>query len=235
MRTRSKKILIIFSAMFALMVTAILLFDWNMLKPYVERQVTEKTSRKFLIQGNLDVSLSLNPRISAEGLSLANADWGSDQSLLLDVSKVAFRISLLDLLKGDIVLPEVSISQPKTTLEKSEDGKRNWDLKKTEKESELPKIGRLNIDQGTLSFRDPKTDTDITVKVSTESTSADARETPVNVVAEGKFSGLKFSSRIHGGELVSLTTKAAPTLPRATPKLEPLMLRLTEPLPGLKP
>ncbi|MBA2658040.1 MAG: AsmA family protein [Nitrosospira sp.] len=209
MRMRSRKILIIFSAMFALVVTTIFLFDWNMLKPYVERQVTEKTGRKFLIQGNLDVSLSLNPRISAEGLSLANADWGSEQPML-GVGKVAFRISLLDLLKGDIVLPEVSISQPKIILEKSEDGMRNWDLKKTEKESELPKIGRLNIDQGTLGFRDPKTETDITVTVSTESTSTDARETPVNVVAEGKFSGLKFSSRIHGGELVSLTDKSRP-------------------------
>ena len=209
MRTRSKKILIVFGAMFALLAAAILLFDWNMVKPYVERQVTEKTGREFLIQGNLDLSLSLNPRISAEGLSLANADWGTDQPML-GVSRIAFRISLLDLLKGDIVLPEVSISHPKISLEKGEDGKRNWDLQKTEKETELPKIGRLNIDQGTLSFRDPKTDTDITVTVSMESTSADARETPVNVAAEGKFSGLKFSSRIHGGELVSLTDKNRP-------------------------
>ncbi|MEO7464664.1 MAG: AsmA family protein, partial [Nitrosospira sp.] len=61
MRIRSRKILIIFSAVFALVVTTIFLFDWNMLKPYVERQVTEKTGREFLIQGNLDVSLSLNP------------------------------------------------------------------------------------------------------------------------------------------------------------------------------
>lgn len=207
--TGSTKILIAISATFSVALIIILLFDWNMLKPYVERQVTEKTGREFLIQGNLDVSLSLNPRISAEGLSLANADWGTEQPML-GVSKVAFRISLLDLLKGDIVLPEVSISKPKITLEKNEDGKRNWDLKKTEKETELPKIGRLNIDQGTLSFRDSKTKTDIAAKISTNSASTDAPETPLNVSAEGKFSGLKFTSQIFGGELVSLTDKSRP-------------------------
>lgn len=209
MRTRSKKILVIFGGIFALAVIAILLFDWNVLKPYVERQVTETTGREFRIQGNLDVSLSLNPRISVEGLSLANADWSTEQPML-GVNKAAFRISLWDLLKGNIVLPEVSISQPKIILEKSEDGKRNWDLKKTEKETELPKIGRLSIDQGTLSFRDPKTETDITVVVSTDSASVDAREAPINVSADGKFSGLKFTSQVRGGELVSLMDKSLP-------------------------
>lgn len=205
---RSTKILIAISATFVVVLIAILLFDWNTLKPYVERQVSEKTGREFLIRGNLDVNLSLNPRISVEELSLANADWGTKQ-LMLGIDKITFRISLLDLLKGDIVLPEIAISQPKITLEKNEDGKRNWDLRKTEEETELPRIGRLNIDQGALSFRDPKTETDITVQVSTNSTSH-APETPLNVSAEGKFSGLKFTSQISGGELISLTDKSRP-------------------------
>ena len=208
-RTHSQKILFVFGVIFALVLIAILSFDWNMLKPYVERQVTEKTGREFLIKGNLDISLSLNPRISAEGLSLANADWGTEQPML-GINKIAFRISLLDLLKGDIVLPEISISQPKILLEKNEDGRRNWELKKTDKETELPKIGKLNIDQGKLVFRDPKSETDITVKIFSDSASIDSRETPINVSAEGKFSGLKFTSRIHGGELISLTDKNRP-------------------------
>ena len=211
MRTRSRKILLIFGVSSALLAIAIFLFDWNMLKPYVESQVTERTGREFVIRGDLDVSLSLKPRISAEGLSLANADWGTGQPMLA-VDKLSFRIDLWKLLLGDIVLPEVSISHPEIILEKSADGKRNWDLKKTEKETELPKIGRLNLDQGRLSYRDPKTETDVIVKVSTDSASADAdaRETPINVVAEGKFTGLKFTSRVHGGEIMSLMDKSLP-------------------------
>lgn len=179
MRNRSRKILLIFGVLFALALITILLFDWNLLKPYVERQVTEKTGREFMIRGDLDVSLSLNPRISVEGLSLANAEWGTEQPMLA-VDKLSFRIDLWKLLLGDIVLPEVAISQPKIILEKSADGKRNWDLKKTEKETELPKIGRLNIDRGRVIYRDPKTETDVSAGIFTDSASADARETPIS-------------------------------------------------------
>lgn len=206
MRTHSRKILITSIAIFAVALIGIMLFDWNMLKPYIERQVTEKTGREFVIRGDLDVNLSLNPKISVEGLSLANADWGTGQPMLA-IEKLSFRINPWKLLWGEIVLPELSISQPKIILEKNLDGKRNWVLKKEEKETELPKIGRLAIDQGTLIFRDPKTETDITARIATESASVDARETPINVVAEGKFTSLKFTSEVHGGEVISLMDK----------------------------
>lgn len=210
MRTRSKRrIAFAFGVLLALAVIFVIWFDWNMMKPYIERQVTEKTGREFAIQGDLDVRLSLNPLISIEGLSLANADWGSEQPML-GVNKLSFRVSLTDLLTGDIVLPEVSISRPKVLLEKNADGRRNWDLKKEEKETELPKIGKLTFDQGTLIFRDPKTETDVTVKASTDSTSADAREAPINLAAEGRFTGLEFTGQIHGGEIASLADKTIP-------------------------
>ena len=40
---------------------AVAFFDWNLLKPYVERKVTAATGRTFAINGDLDVSLSLTP------------------------------------------------------------------------------------------------------------------------------------------------------------------------------
>src|SRR5687768_10320870 len=96
-------------------------FDWNMLKGYVERKVTEATGREFLIKGDLDVRLSLNPLITAHGLTLANTEWGTKQPML-DVGSVAFRISLWDLLKRHIVFPEVAVSHPKVNLERNENG-----------------------------------------------------------------------------------------------------------------
>jgi uncharacterized protein involved in outer membrane biogenesis len=198
----------ILSILLILVAGFVIWFDWNMIKPYVERQVTEKTGREFIIHGDLDVKLSLNPLVSAEGLSLANADWGTQQPML-GVGRFQFRISLLDLLSGHIVLPEVAVSQPEILLEKSADGKRNWDLKKEEKEAELPKIGRLTLDRGILIFRDPKTKTDITAKIST-GTAADAREAPVNVSAEGKFTGLSFAAQGQGGGVIALSDETLP-------------------------
>ncbi|SEO39322.1 AsmA family protein [Nitrosovibrio sp. Nv6] len=212
MRARTKRRLSVFGtlSLFVLLVIIFVIwFDWNMMKPYIERQVTEKTDREFVIRGDLDVRLSLNPLISAEGISLANAEWGTEQPML-GVDKVAFRISLWDLLLGDIVLPEVSISHPKIILEKSVDGKRNWDLKKEEeKKAELPEIGKLILDQGKLIFRDPKTETDITASINNES-GADVRDMPLDVAAEGKFTGLQFKAQAQGGAVISLTDKTYP-------------------------
>ena len=208
MRARTRRLLPVIGILFLLIVILAVWFDWNMIKPYAERQVTEKTGREFVIRGDLDVSLSLNPLVSAEGISLANAEWGTEQPML-DIGKASFRISLWDLILGDIVLPEVSISSPKIILEKSEDGKRNWDLKKPEEEVEPPKIGRLAIDDGKLTFRDPKTKTDVHVTISTNSGVA-AGEMPLNVAAEGTYADLTFSAQALGGELTSLMDKTTP-------------------------
>ena len=178
------------------------------MKPYVERQVTEKTGREFLIRGNLDVDLSLNPLISADGISLANADWGTEQPML-SVDRLAFRISLWDLFSGHVVLPQVSVSEPKIILEKSADGKQNWDLKKEEKEAELPRIERLTVDKGVLVFRDPAKKTDISAKIFTDP-SEDARETPIRLSAEGTLSELEFKAQGQGGGVIILTNEHAP-------------------------
>ena len=99
MRARSRKILVTFASIFAIVVITISLFDWNMLKPYIERQVTKKTGREFVIRGNLDVNLFFNAKISVEGLFLANADWGTGQPML-DIEKLSFRINPWKLLWG---------------------------------------------------------------------------------------------------------------------------------------
>jgi uncharacterized protein involved in outer membrane biogenesis len=210
MKVRTRQILSVSGIAFLLLVIAFFIwFDWNMLKPFIERQVTEKTGREFTIRGNLDVNLSLNPLISVEGLSLANAEWGTEQPMVA-VDKVAVRISLWDLLSGDIVLPELSITRPRVLLEKSMDGKQNWDLKKEEKKKmELPEIGQFTLDQGKVLFRDPKTKTDIATDVFTDP-AMDARELPLHVAAEGRFTDLKFTARAQGGNIMSLADKAVP-------------------------
>ncbi|SEA24915.1 AsmA family protein [Nitrosospira multiformis] len=210
MRVRTKQILSISGVALLLLVIAFVLwFDWNMLKPYIERQVTDRTGREFTIRGDLDVNLSLNPLVSVEGLSLANAEWGTEQPMVA-VDKVAVRISLWNLLSGDIVLPELSITRPRVLLEKSMDGKRNWDLKKEEKKKmELPQIGQFTLDQGKVLFRDPKTKTDIAADVFTDP-AVDAGELPLHVAAEGKFTDLKFTAQAQGGKIMSLADKTIP-------------------------
>ena len=108
---------IVVVALGAVLVIFLSVFDWNLLRGYIGAKVTEKTGREFSIDGNLDVDfLPFPPRVYAERLRLANASWGSSPTML-DIQKLEFSISLLNLLKGDVIFPEASLSQPQILLE----------------------------------------------------------------------------------------------------------------------
>lgn len=191
-------VLIVFLAIF------LTVFDWNLLRGYIGEKVTQKTGREFTINGNLDVDFfPFPPRIHAEDLRLANADWGTGKTML-DIRQLDFSVSLLSLWKGNIVLPEVSLVDPQILLEKSIDGKRNWILKQEQSPSDkAPRIDRLTVDKGTLSFRDLAIKTDMTVVVAPVSTTQDARQAGIKFNAQGQFKGQASKAEGLGGKVLS--------------------------------
>ena len=185
-------------------------FDWNLLRGYIGEKVTEKTGREFTINGDLNVDfLPFPPRIHVEKLRLANAEWGTGKTML-DIQQLDFSISILSLLKGDIVLPDVSLADSQILLEKSADGKRNWILDREQSKSEVPRIERLIVDKGTLIFRDPAIKTDVTVAVSPASTMPDARQADITFSAQGPLGGLPSEAEGRGGQLWSLFDEQTP-------------------------
>ena len=59
----------------ALGALALALFDWNAARPWISSQVKAWTTRNLAIEGNFPVrAFSLAPRISAERVTLDNAD-----------------------------------------------------------------------------------------------------------------------------------------------------------------
>ncbi|MGH8727496.1 MAG: AsmA family protein, partial [Burkholderiales bacterium] len=128
--------------------------DW--LRSLIEYQVAARTGRALNIAGGFGVDWSLHPRIHAEQVSLENAPWGS-RPKMLEVERVAFTVSLVNLLKGDLVVPEVALSRPLVVLEFGPEGERNWILKRKRK----PRIERLTVDSGALVYRNPAAQTDL--------------------------------------------------------------------------
>ena len=180
-------------------------FDWNLLRGYIGEKVTQKAGREFSINGNLDVDfLPFPPRIHAEDLRFANAEWGTDKTMF-DIKQLDFSVSLLSLLKGDIVLPEVSLVEPNVLLEKSADGKPNWILSREQTSNDnAPQIDRLTLDKGTLTFRDPTIKTDLTVVATPASTAQDARQAGIKFNAKGLFKGQTARAEGEGGKVLSL-------------------------------
>lgn len=193
------------AATFAIIIVALAVFlfafDWNLLRGYIGEKVTSQTGREFSIAGDLDVRLGLPPRIHAEQVRLENADWGTEPRML-DLAAVDFTIRLLPLFRGEIVIPEAAFTQPNIVLEKNARGEGNWKLSREEdKESDFPKIGRLVVDKGVITYRDPRIETDVVARVATNT---DAGDQATRFDAQGKYKGSAVRASGAGGSVFLL-------------------------------
>ena len=192
-----------------LLVLILFFFDWNLLRGPIARRVEHATGRSFAINGDLHVRLLPRVRVAAQGLTLGNAEWSRDPKMA-EIERVEFVISILPLLRGELVFPEITLDGARVLLEKNNQGVANWEFKKTDKassDSALPTVGGLNIDRTRIGYRDPAIKTDMAVDISTI-----ARDQPdggmMNVKGRGRFKDLP--STIEGvvGSLLTLTSGA---------------------------
>jgi uncharacterized protein involved in outer membrane biogenesis len=185
-------------------------FDWNKLRGPISSQVSSKLDRRFEIKGDLDVDLAWTPRITVNDIELANTDWGSKPEMMT-LDRLQFSIRLLDLLKGDVVLPEIHLSKLDALLEKSAKGKGNWAFKTDKKDetdrTEIPKIDNLTLEDSKLVYRDPTTDTELNL---TASAAGAAKEQGVRLQGRGRFEGERFTLKVQGGSLLELWEKSKP-------------------------
>ena len=51
--------------------------DVNKFKDFLIRKVSERTGRELIIAGNLNLSISFSPSITADNVTFENAAWGT--------------------------------------------------------------------------------------------------------------------------------------------------------------
>ncbi|MFO8090820.1 MAG: AsmA family protein [Desulfatiglandaceae bacterium] len=95
-------------------------------KPRLETMVSEKTGRDFSIGGNLELSLFPWAGISFSDLKLGNPE-GYQEKNFLSIESFDARVKLLPLLSNNIQVKRFIIDGPHLVLEKSADGKSNWE------------------------------------------------------------------------------------------------------------
>lgn len=183
-------------------------FDWNMVKPYAERQLSESSGRTVSLAGNLGVHLALAPRVHVEHVRIANPPWAREKEML-DADAVDITIDLARLLEGEYYLSDVVLTHPKLDLEISPDGRHNWYLDPEQKdEKSALHVGRLQVDAGDVTFHDPGKQTEIRARISTQNSA----QGEVNVVfaASGKLNGLPLQASGKGGSVMALRDERAP-------------------------
>lgn len=180
------RLLEILAALVLLIVLLLLIFDWNMLKHPIERRVSAATGREFHINGDLSVKLSMKPRITLQGITLGNLP-GAKEPQMASVEQLQFRLHLLKLLRGEIVLSQLKATAPRVLLEKNLKGEPNWLFRHPR--AHWPTIRDLAVSKGELIYRDPVKHTDIDFSVESGDRSLDAKQAPLLIVGKGRYAG----------------------------------------------
>ena len=115
-----------FAGVIVVLVIAVSLMDWDMLRGPIARMASAKSGREVTINGHLQVHLwSSLPSISIGGLRVANPAWEAPRPLL-DVQQLQVQVELSQLLRGHLVLHRIAIEQPDLYLHQEASGRANW-------------------------------------------------------------------------------------------------------------
>jgi len=158
---RTKWTGIIVVALMVVLLVALSLFDWNLLRPALARRITAATGRQAAINGDLKVHLwSWTPSAEVDDITLKNPSW-ADRDLMFGAKRLTVSVSLAHLLRGQIVLPQIDLAQPVINLERDAGGRASWELgtpsgkpNGNKQPAKIPVIRRLSIEGGKLHVVD---------------------------------------------------------------------------------
>jgi len=187
----------------------IAIFGWNWLRAPIERMTLDKTGRELVIGGDLKLKFGWPlPRIRAGAVTFANPAWaGEKQMVAADAVEVS--INLPELLRRNIVLPEVRLERPVVFLEQGSGGRKNWLLDRNQQDEQARiRIDRLLLDHGQLGYDDAAQKTRIRAEVATSDTRSAGEE--FSFTAQGQYKGMPLKATGSGGPVLGLRDEDTP-------------------------
>lgn len=214
---------IFLSLVAAIFILLVLLFTY-ISTPYFTATVgswfTNRSGRNIVLEGNIKTHLwSWEPRFILTGVKIGNAEWGSEPTMF-SAKKIEFSVKLFELLRGNVVMPELIIEQPDLLLEKNENGDANWNLTTNpqaalikqplpDKRSEIPTINSLRVTEGKLSYNDPVKDIASVMTITSVSGEA-GKEDLIHIEGKGTYQKQAFLLDITGASILQLNETNTP-------------------------
>jgi hypothetical protein len=152
---------IVAALLLVVLLALIVVLNSNLLRPTLEHAITSRTGRESKIKGNLHAHLlSWAPTFEIGGITVKNPAW-ADKPIMFSADQLNVSISLGRLLRGQIVLPQVSLTNPVINLERDNAGRASWEFGskagtpgETTKPAKIPTILSLTIADGSLHVLD---------------------------------------------------------------------------------
>lgn len=116
---------------FAILMAAVLTWLWTadlgVIKPQLERWVSQQAGRTLAIDGPLSVTLGRQSVLKAAGVRLENADW-AEPADMVSVGTLEVRLDTWSLINGPIRIELVDLDDAQIHLIRPADGDPNWVL-----------------------------------------------------------------------------------------------------------
>jgi AsmA family protein len=192
----------------------ILTTDINQYKGQIVQAVKDNTGRDFEISGDLQLAASLIPTVAIEGVSLGNANWSKEKTML-SVGKFEVQVALMPLLKKNIQVNRIILIEPNIHLETNKEGVGNWvfaektpEKKDTTTETasgEMPSlnVNEIVIEKANLTYIDGVKGTTQKLHIEELSVEADSFSKPLNLVLEASYNDIPITA---SGELGSVNS-----------------------------
>lgn len=123
--TRKKLIAVVVGSVVVAVIALGVVFGPEWAKNKALDQLSETLGRRVVVEGDWDIDLGWAPTLRLERIRVANAQW-SDTPWMAELAALEVSIELGALIDGRIVVPRLHLVEPRVLLERSEDGRANW-------------------------------------------------------------------------------------------------------------
>lgn len=169
--------------------------DFNQYKSRIAAEVKKATGRDLVIAGDLGVEISLNPAVAVEGVSFANADWGSRPEMMA-LDRFEAQIAVLPLLFGRLEIDRLVLVGADILLEVDEKGRANFDFggpQAAATESgggklEIPIGAReVSIENSVVTYNDKAAGASYRARIDSLTVKGESLNDPVSLIFRGSY------------------------------------------------
>jgi uncharacterized protein involved in outer membrane biogenesis len=202
----------------------LMLFDWNMLRPYINRKVSETTGREFAIRGDLDVKFQRDrngetgwrrfvpqPHITADNVYMSNPAWSTVGKQMAAAQRVEAGVRILPLLTKDVVITDLRLANPDIAVQRRADGSNSWTFKDNGPSEWKVDLQRLAFDSAKVRYVDEPVGLDLRATADsikggeTASTAAGVPPYGLAFTLAGTYNKAKITGGGKAGAVLSLT------------------------------
>lgn len=184
--------------------------DFNSYRGLIAEKTKEATGRELAITGDLKFEVSLAPAIAVEGVTFANAPWGSRKDMVV-LKRLAAEIELLPLITGDVRINRLVLQGLDVLAEVDKSGRANWEFQAatTKKDSggaaQLPAVRKVDLRDIRLAYKDARTGASHNARFERIELAAASPDSPLEGRVNGAYQGVPFDVTGRFGSVAALS------------------------------